>query len=219
MAVFTNYLTNKFIDLVKRGQSFTPAATLYYGMIVATKGGRANSVAYSLNDTIHLTANDGKPHLYKCTTAGTSASSQGSLYPGAANEVITDGTAAFTEQTSALLSATSGAINEPTIGTGAYARVSVTSNMTNWAGTQSAGSTSASSGTSGTTSNNTAITFPAPTSAWAAGSAQVAGWVAWDASSSGNACEFGLLTTPKTVNNGDPAPSFAIGALSLMFNA
>jgi hypothetical protein len=45
---------------------------------------------------------------------------------------------------------------------GSYARVAVTSSLANWAGTQSAGSTTASSGTGGTTSNNNAITFSAP---------------------------------------------------------
>ena len=45
---------------------------------------------------------------------------------------------------------------------GSYARVAVTSSLANWAGTQSAGSTTASTGTSGTISNNAAITFPAP---------------------------------------------------------
>lgn len=53
---------------------------------------------------------------------------------------------------------------------GAYARVAVTSSLANWAGTQSAGSTSASSGTGGTTSNNSAVTFPTSTGAWASGS-------------------------------------------------
>ena len=39
-----------------------------------------------------------------------------------------------------------------------YARVAVTNSLANWAGTQSSGSTVASSGTGGTTSNNAVIT-------------------------------------------------------------
>lgn len=58
----------------------------------------------------------------------------------------------------------SGAGTEPT-GNG-YARVSIASSMATWAGTQAAGSTTASTGTSGTTSNNQAITFPQSTGAW-----------------------------------------------------
>jgi len=49
------------------------------------------------------------------------------------------------------------------VSTNGYARVAVTSSLANWAGTQSAGSTVASSGTGGQTSNNVAITFPTPT--------------------------------------------------------
>ncbi|HYW49727.1 MAG TPA: hypothetical protein VE861_03925, partial [Gemmatimonadaceae bacterium] len=45
-----------------------------------------------------------------------------------------------------------------------YARVSYAASLANWAGTQSAGSTTVSSGTGGQTSNNVAIPFGAPTS-------------------------------------------------------
>jgi hypothetical protein len=93
---------------------------------------------------------------------------------------------------------------------GSYARVAVTSSMANWAGTQSAGSTTASSGTSGTTSNNNAITFPTPTANW--GTVVATG--ALDASSAGNLLFWAAQSPSKTVNNGDPAPSFAAGALT-----
>lgn len=94
-------------------------------------------------------------------------------------------------------------------GTG-YARVAITSSLANWAGTQSAGSTTASSGTGGTTSNNAAITFPAPTGNW--GTLSYFGIC--DASTGGNMLLYGALTTPKTVNSGDAAPTFSIGALT-----
>lgn len=93
---------------------------------------------------------------------------------------------------------------------GSYARVSVTSSLANWAGTQSAGSTVASSGTGGTTSNNATITFPAPTANW--GVVTCVGWT--DAASAGNIWIYNALTVNKTINNGDAAPSFAIGALT-----
>jgi len=93
---------------------------------------------------------------------------------------------------------------------GSYARVAVTSGLTAWAGTQSAGSTTASSGTGGTTSNNAAVTFPAPTANWG----QVTEFCVFDAATSGNLLFRAALTTPKTINNGDAAPSFAIGALT-----
>jgi hypothetical protein len=98
---------------------------------------------------------------------------------------------------------------------GAYARVSVTSSLANWAGTQSAGSTVASSGTSGTTSNNNAITFPAPSGAnWGV----ITGVAVMDASTSGNMWFFGALSVAKTVNNGDAAPVFAAGALTIQID-
>ena len=49
---------------------------------------------------------------------------------------------------------------------GAYARVAVTASLANWAGTQGAASTVASTGTSGTTSNNVTITWPTTTASW-----------------------------------------------------
>lgn len=97
---------------------------------------------------------------------------------------------------------------------GSYARVAVTSNLTNWAGTQSAGSTVASSGTGGTTSNNVALTFPAPTANWGVvNSVRI-----WDAASAGNAWICFNLAAAKTINNGDAAPSFAAGALTVQID-
>lgn len=93
---------------------------------------------------------------------------------------------------------------------GSYARVAVPSSLANWAGTQSSGSTAASSGTSGQTSNNAAITFASPTASWGS----ITGFCIYDASTGGNLLIYAPLTTPKTVNNGDAAPSFASGALT-----
>lgn len=97
---------------------------------------------------------------------------------------------------------------------GSYARVAVTSALANWAGTQGAGSTVASSGTTGTTSNNGTITFPAPTANWGI----VTGFGVYDASSGGNLLIYAALTTSKTVNSGDAAPSFAAAALTFQID-
>ena len=86
---------------------------------------------------------------------------------------------------------------------GSYARVAVTNNTTNWP---------ASTGTNPTTkANGTAITFPAPTAAWGT----VVAFAIYDAVTAGNEIAWGALTTSKTINNGDAAPSFAIGALTI----
>lgn len=97
---------------------------------------------------------------------------------------------------------------------GAYARVAVVSSLANWAGTQAAASTVASSGASGTTSNNAAVTFPAPTANWGS----ITGMGLYDAASAGNLRFYSALTVAKTVNNGDPAPAFAISSFTLQID-
>lgn len=97
---------------------------------------------------------------------------------------------------------------------GSYARVAVTSSLANWAGTQAAASTTASTGTSGTTSNNATITFPAPTANWGV----VTSFGVFDASTAGNLLFYGAVTPNKTINNGDPAPSYAAGALTFQID-
>lgn len=92
---------------------------------------------------------------------------------------------------------------------GSYARVAVACTLANWAGTQGAGTTDVSSGSSGQTSNNIAITFPTPTADWG----QVVEWGAFDSQTGGIECIRGTMTAAKTINNGDPAPSFAPGTL------
>jgi hypothetical protein len=97
---------------------------------------------------------------------------------------------------------------------GSYARVAINSTLSNWAGTQGAGTTVASNGTSGITSNNNAITFPAPTASW--GVATYAG--IHDLPTGGNLIAYSALSIPKTINNGDPAPSFLAGTLTFQLD-
>lgn len=146
MAALSDYLENKLVDFLFRGQTFAPATTLYVALFTTAD-----------ND------------------AGTS-------------RVEVSG--------------------------GSYARVAVSSSLANWAGTQGAGTTAASSGTSGTTSNNNAITFAAPTASWGS----VVGMGLFDSATGGNEYCYGTLTAPKTVNNGDPAPSFSAAALSVQID-
>lgn len=141
MAAMSDYLENKLIDQIFRGQAFGAPATLYMGLLTASPSDAAGG----------------------------------------------------TEVTG-----------------GGYARVAITSSLANWAGTQAAGSTAASSGSNGTTSNNAAVTFPAPTLAWGA----ITSFALYDALTGGNMLIWGGLAAPKTVSGGDAAPSFAIGALS-----
>lgn len=95
---------------------------------------------------------------------------------------------------------------------GSYARVAVTSSLANWAGTQSAGSTTASSGTGGQTSNNVAITFPTPSANWGT----VTHFGIYDAASGGNLLFWGALTISKTINQADTV-TFPAASLSITF--
>jgi len=93
---------------------------------------------------------------------------------------------------------------------GSYARIAVARSQAAWNGTHGT-NIGASSGTNGTISNNGAIDFAAPTANWGLISSfginsALTGGVQY-------VCED--LTTPKTVNNGDAAPSFAPAALTI----
>ncbi|CAB4122177.1 hypothetical protein UFOVP26_110 [uncultured Caudovirales phage] len=145
MAAMSDYLENKLIDQIFRGQAYSFPTTLYVGLLTATPSD---------------------------TGGGTEVSG------------------------------------------GSYARVGITASLANWAGTQAAASTVASSGVTGTTSNNGAITFPAPTASWGS----VTSFGIYDASSGGNLLFWGALTTAKTVNNGDAAPAFSAAALSIQID-
>ena len=124
----------------------------------------------------------------------------------------------MTQLTNVYVSLHTGACSDSSTGTevtgGSYARVTVAAAMAQWAGTQSAGSTTTSTGTGGTTSNNGAVTFPAPTANWGV----VTHFGLFDASTSGNQLLCAALTTQKTINNGDAAPSFAAGTLTFQID-
>ena len=135
MSSMTDSFENELIDFLLRGQTYTPPATWYIGLL----------------------------------TAAPSDSAAGTEVTG-----------------------------------GSYARVGVASSLVNWAGTQGAGTTVASTGTGGTTSNNAAITFPAPTANW--GTATHFGF--YTLSTGGALKIYAALTTPRIINSGDPAPKF-----------
>lgn len=93
-----------------------------------------------------------------------------------------------------------------------YSRVAVTSSLANWAGTQSAASTTASSGTGGQTSNNNAITFATPSGTWGT----VSHFGIYDAATDGNLLFWGSLTISKTINQSDTV-TFPAASLSITF--
>lgn len=80
---------------------------------------------------------------------------------------------------------------------GSYARVQVAA--ANW------------TRTTNSITNNATITFAAPTANWGT----VTHFGVHSASTAGNAYYYGDLTTSRTINNGDGAPSFAASALTV----
>jgi hypothetical protein len=93
---------------------------------------------------------------------------------------------------------------------GSYARVNLAPSDANWRPTQGA-TGAASVGTSGLTANAVPVTFPAPTAAWGT----VSHFGIFDAATAGNLLVWDVLTTPRPIANGDPAPNFAIDALQI----
>lgn len=95
---------------------------------------------------------------------------------------------------------------------GSYARSAVVASLANFSGTQSAGSTTVSSGTAALTSNNASVPFVTPTAGW--GTVLSVRW--WDASTGGNAWICKTLTLSKVINTGD---TVTFPAASLSFTA
>ncbi|KAA1013052.1 hypothetical protein FVF58_09690 [Paraburkholderia panacisoli] len=203
----TQYKINKKIDNEYRGQSNAFPATRYAGLIVASAGQSPRSTAVALNAYTVPAALNGR--MYKCTTAGTTGSGE-PAWPTTAGGTVTDGTAVWTEQTTALQA---GTIPEGSA-TG-YARVAITSSLANWAGTQGAGTTVASTGTSGQISNNNAIAFAQVTTSLGL----VVGVGMWDASTSGNCWEFAIQSSGTPTNiTANISPNVAAGALVIGYS-
>lgn len=87
---------------------------------------------------------------------------------------------------------------------GSYARVNLPPLDANW---------TAPDATGGLTDNAVAITFPTPSANWGT----VVAFGIFDATTAGNLLVWGPISPNKTINNGDPAPAFAIGALDVTF--
>lgn len=179
-----------------------PKRPVYIGLIRATRGYSSSirSAAVSAGDTVIPTTPNGR--LYRCTTAGTTGAGE-PTWPMTDAGTVTDGTAVWTEMTPDL-DAMNANVTEPT-GVGSYARVQRDPADANW---------SAASATDGLTDNVAAIAFPAPTANWGV----IFGNFLSDRATGIDRCLFwGALTVPKTVNNGDPAPSYDAGVLDIVF--
>jgi hypothetical protein len=142
----SDYLANKLIDLIFRGQAFSFPATMYHALYTSAPGNAGGGIE---------------------------------------------------------------------VGGGvAYARASLACTLAAISGTQSAGSTVASSGTGGRISNNVAVTHPQPTGSWG-----TPAWGGWrDASSAGNLLFHHALTRPLSISASSPPPSYAPNACGFTFS-
>lgn len=219
MAGKSDYAENLYIDGTLRGGCLTTAGAA--GSAAVVKGIWTATTAYVIGDIVvphaNMTGAGGK--LLRCTTGGTSGSTNTLAVPNPGTTLTDSGvtwTAIATMPSlnvhyiGLLTAAPSDSGGGTEVTGGSYARVAVNATMANWAGTQSAASTTFSSGTGGQTSNNNAITFPSPTANW--GSVTHLG--IYDSLTAGNLYAWVALTTPKTINNLDPAPSFVAAALT-----
>lgn len=115
-------------------------------------------------------------------------------------------TATFTKPTVLAVALYTAAPGEAGGGTevsgGSYARVQRDPLDANW---------TAASSTDGLTDNAAALTYPTPSANWGV----ITHTGIHDATSAGNLLVYGALAVSKTVNNGDPAPAFAIGAFDV----
>lgn len=202
----SNFLENKVIDWLFRGQAYTPPTTLHFALIRATAGVSPRSTAVTVGQTTVPTTSNGR--MYRCSTAGTTGASE-PTWSTTNGGTTTDGTAVWTEM-DADMESDSAVLTGAEVAGGSYARATLAASLANFAGTQSAGSTTASTGTGATTSNNAVITFPTPSANWGT----VAAILVRDAPAAGNQLVHAVLSQPKTINNGDPAPSFAAGAFT-----
>lgn len=96
----------------------------------------------------------------------------------------------------------------------AYARQAVTASLANFAGTQSAGSTVASTGTGGTTSNNSVITWTESTASW--GNIQSVGFT--DATTAGNRWVCINLSAPFNVSGAGITVKFNAATLTFQID-
>lgn len=221
MAALTDFSENRAIDGFLRGGCLTTAGAA--GSTTVVKGIWTATTAYALGDIVvphaNMTGAGGK--LLKCTTAGTSGATNTLAVPNPGS-TLADSTVTWTaiatvpalDQVYVGLLTT--APTDSTAGTevtgGAYARVAVACTLANWAGTQAAASTTASTGTTGLTSNNNVITFPTPSATWGT----VVAMGVYDQLTGGNLLFYAALTVNKTINTSD---SVTFPAASLTYTA
>ena len=206
----TVYLKSALLNAWFTGVAFTFPTTTYLGLLVcnfnsgaASPGYWATGIAVTTGTYVSPTTPNG--HIYVCTTAGTTGSTE-PTWPTGVGSTVTDGsTLVWTEATEYLLGINT-TYPPVEVSGGGYARspsAGLAQGTTDWT------SAAASPDNMGyQTSNAVAITYPAATANWGL----VVGWELFTASTGGDGLYVGLLTTYQNVVSGNTG-SVPIGDL------
>lgn len=198
---FTTYANDKILNAYGQAASLGSPATHYVGLMTATTWLASHaytSGVYVIPTTFgSISGQTGK--IFKCTTSGTSSSSQ-PTWPTTAGGTVTDGgTLVWTEVTNLFAA---GTFTGAEISGNNYSRVSVTANSTNFP--------NASSAQPAVIENGTTITFPTPSADWLL----AVGFLISDTSTAGNIWTWGAMGSALDCASGS-TPSFAVNALQL----
>jgi len=170
---------------------------------------RANTTGYVLGDRIYAATFDG--NIYECIVAGTTGGAP-PTFQTTLGATTTDGSVTWLclklgmpkrpMYVGLLTAPPSDAGGGTEVTGGSYARVVYAPTNANWAA----------SFATGNAYNKAAIAFPSPSAGWG----DVTHYGIYDRLTGGNLLWWGALTDPLTVLNGDPAPTFPIGALQVL---
>lgn len=201
---FTTYANDKILNAYGQAGSLGGPATHYVGLLTAPVWAATSS--YSLGQyaipTTFASINGQQGKIFKCTTSGTSSSSQ-PTWTTTEGGTNSDGSVTWTE---ASLLFQAGTFTGAEVSGNNYSRVSVTANSTNFP--------NASSAEPAVLENGTAITFPTPSADWGL----AVGFLISDAASSGNIWSWGVMTSALDCPSGS-TPSFGVNALQLSMSA
>lgn len=181
--------------------AYTAPTTTYVGLLTASTWVLStvySTGAYVVPTTFNsITGPVGK--IFKATTGGTSSGTQ-PTWPTTAGGTVSDGSVVWTE-VSTLFAAGTFTSAEPS--GGAYARVAVTNNTTNWP--------TPTGGNPATSANGTAVTFPTTTASWG----QLVGFLINDSSTAGTYQAWApFASTSAVATVVGVTPAFAIGTIT-----
>lgn len=204
----TTFANQKIQNALWQAAALGSPATWFVGLLcvpnptgVWTASHAYSSGQYAIPTTFDsIAGQQGK--IFKCTTAGTTGSSE-PAWTTAEGGTVSDGTVVWTEA-SLLFQAGTFTGLEPSGNN--YSRVSATANSTNFA--------NATAAEPSVTQNSTAVNFPQPSADWGF----AVGMIMADLSSGGNVWDWGAMTSHLDCPAGSN-PSIGVNALSFSISA